>query len=227
MAAEARGTAALYRLLSWLSPAYPVGAFSHSHGLEWAVQEGTVRDAASCRAWIEDVIGHGGGRQDAVLLAAAWRAAGEGDAGRLSEIEELALALNPSAERLTETVSQGSAFAEATGDAWETPGAARLSEATPYPVAVGVAAAGHDVPLDGTLTAYLHAVASNLVSAAIRLVPLGQTDGQRVVAALEPAIAATASLAAASTLDDLGGASLRADIASMRHETQDVRLFRT
>ncbi len=124
-------------------------------------------------------------------------------------------------------MSQGSSFHRTTGEAWPSDGTAGLSEETPYPLAVAVAAAGHGVPLAVALPAYLHAVAANLVSAAVRLVPLGQTDGQRIVAALEPAIADLAARALQATLDDLGGFSFRADIASMRHETQDVRLFRT
>ena len=77
------------------------------------------------------------------------------------------------------------------------------------------------------LNAYLHAVTANLISAGVRLIPLGQTEGQRVLAALEPVAAATAQRALATSLDDVGGAAFRADIASMQHETQYTRLFRT
>lgn len=219
--------AALYRLMTWLSPAYPVGAFSHSTGLEWAVRDGTVSDASTCRGWLEDVLRHGTGWQDAVILAAAWRAAASGDASALGEIEELALALNPCRERRIETVSQGSAFHRATMDAWPLPAGMKLSDETPYPVAVAMAAATHGVPLAAVLQAYLHAISSNVVSAAIRLVPLGQTDGQRIIAALEATVGALAEQAETSTLDDLGAFSFRADIASMQHEEQHVRLFRT
>lgn len=219
--------ASLYRLMSWLSPSYPVGAFSHSLGLEWAVHDGTVRDATACRAWIEDVLRHGAGWQDAVILSCAWRAAEGADAAALAEIEELALALCPSRERRVETVSQGTAFHRTTEDAWPSEAGPGLSDETPYPVAVATAAACHGVPVGSAVVAYLHAMSTNLVSAAIRLVPLGQTDGQRIVAALEPVVAGIAARAETAKLDDLGAFSFRADIASMKHETQHVRLFRT
>ncbi|ESR24865.1 urease accessory protein UreF [Lutibaculum baratangense] len=226
MSADRLGPSGLYRLMSWLSPAFPIGAFSHSHGLEWAVHDGTVRDAATCRAWIAGILNHGAGWQEGVLLAAAWRTARAGEREELEEIDALALALAPSHERRIETTSQGAAFERTACDAWGTgPGEAVGERA--YAVAVAAAAARHGVPLEATLLAYLHAVASNLVSAAIRLVPLGQTDGQLVVAALEAEISALAERAARSTLDDLGGFGFRADIASMKHEEQHVRLFRT
>lgn len=220
------GTAALYRLMVWLSPSYPVGAFTHSHGLEWEVEVGAVTDADGLGRWIGDVLRHGAGRQDAILLAESWRAARADDAARLAAIAELAAALAPSKERRIETLSQGRGFMLATQAAWpadEGPDADDLA----YPVAVGLAAARHGIALDPTLIAYLHAVAANLVSAGVRLIPLGQTDGQRLIATLEPVVAGVAEEAEAAGLDDLGGCTLLADIASMRHETQYTRLFRT
>jgi urease accessory protein len=222
--------ASLYRLMAWLSPSYPVGAFSHSHGLEWAVEAGDVTDAATLSDWIEAVLRFGTGRQDAILLAGAWRSASTGDAAGLREVAELAAALAPSKERGVETMAQGRAFAIATSAAW--PAAAEFAgEWDPmdvaYPIAVGAAAAQHAVALAPTLVAFLHAFAANLVSAGVRLVPLGQTDGQRVVAGLETVVAEIAAEARTTTLDDLGGCILLADIASMRHETQYTRLFRT
>ena len=309
----------LYRLMAWLSPSYPVGAFTLSHGLEWEVETGSVAHADGLSAWVGDVLAHGAGRQDAILLAAAYRArrveiasaqargfdpagnpdreatsssahsresgnplgagiegsgpavasetssrrthhlrspsapsdapwspafagmSGENGMGgnpvadlehegattpSLAEVVELAAALNPSRERRVETLSQGDAFRKITGDVWTSP-AAWPDGPLAYPVAVAIASADHGVDLGATLTAYLHAFAANIVSAGVRLIPLGQTDGQATLARLEPAIAAIAEEAATSTLDDLGGCALLADIASMRHETQYTRLFRT
>ncbi len=218
--------AALYRLMAWLSPSYPVGAFTHSHGLEWEIEAGTVSDAEGLCAWIGEILCHGAGRQDAILMAATWRAARAGDAARLETVAELAAALAPSRERRTETMSQGRAFTLATEAAWPA-GAGGDPADLAYPVAVGLAAARHAVPLEPALIAYLHAFAANLVSAGVRLVPLGQTDGQRAIARLEPVVAAVAAEALTASLDDLGGCVLLADIASMRHETQYTRLFRT
>jgi urease accessory protein len=224
-------TPSLMRLMTWLSPSYPVGAFSYSHGIEWAVEAGDVRDAQALAAWIGDVLRHGGGWSDAVLFAHAWRAAHEGDRSALAEIAELAAAYAPSRERQLETTAQGAAFAAITRAAWPAEGMeglmAQLPARTVYPVAVAVAAAAHGIALGAALPAYLLSIAANLVSAGVRLIPLGQTQGQRAVAALEPVAAAVAEAAAAAALDDLAGAAPRADIAAMRHETQHTRLFRT
>ena len=215
----------LLRLLTWLSPSFPVGAFSYSHGLEWAVEAEEVRDRASLLAWAEDIVTSGAGRNDLVLLAEAWQAATAQDSMRLSAAAELAVALSPSVERALETEAQGEAFRQAVGTAW--PEATCDLQGVPYPIAVGVAAAGCSVALMPALTAYLQALAANLVSAGLRLIPLGQSDGVRIVAALEAPILAQAEWAANSSLDDLGGFSMIADIASMRHETQYTRLFRS
>jgi urease accessory protein len=216
------GGAALCKLAIWLSPGYPVGAFAYSHGLETTVAGGEVHDRASAAAWIGDCIELGAGRSDAILLAHAWRAERAGDAPALEALAELALALAPSAERRLETEAQGAAFADITAAAWG--GELR---AAPYPVVVGRAAAQHGVPLPATLLLFLQALASTLVSACVRLVPIGQTDGQRALAALMPLCGRVAGEATDSDLEAVGGCAFRADIAAMRHESQAVRLFRT
>jgi urease accessory protein len=217
--------------MTWLSPAYPVGAFSYSSGIEWAVEVGDISDAGSLRQWLETVIGQGAGFCDAVLLSHAHRAVAAHDDKALRSVAQLAAALAPSKERHLETAALGRAFVEATRAAWPCAALDRLAavwdSAIAYPVAVGVAAAGHGIALEPALHAFLQGVAANLVSAGVRLIPLGQTDGQRILAALEPTIAATATRALASSLDDIGSAAFRADIASMRHETQYTRLFRS
>ncbi len=212
-------------LAIWLSPAFPVGAFAYSHALEWAVECGAVQDAATLSTWIDDLLRCGSGRNDAILLAASHRAAN--DAAALIEINELALALAPSRERHLETSAQGAAFVIAMRAAWPCAALDALDGETAYPVALGAAAAGHHVPLAATLEHFLLAFTANLVSAAVRLGPIGQTDGQRVTAGALPAIHATARFALTSTLDDLGSATLASDLASMQHETQYSRLFRS
>ncbi len=219
------------RLAVWLSPAFPVGAFAYSHGLELAADRGWVHDRASLEAWIGDLIELGSIRNDLILQAAAWRARTAGDGAMLAEINALALALQPSAERHLETVSQGNAFAAAIAAAWARPEADALclplTADVAYPVAVAATAAGHAIALDGTLVAYGMAFVSGLVSAAIRLSVIGQTDGQRTIAALMPAITLAATAAGSASLDDLGSLTLRSDIASLAHETQYSRLFRS
>jgi urease accessory protein len=227
----ADGAGALYRLMAWLSPAYPVGAFSYSSGIEWAVEAGDIADAESLRRWLAVVIGEGGAFCDAVFLVHAHRAAAADDGAALRGVAELAAAFAPSKERHLETTAQGRAFVEATRAAWPCNAMEQLLTAwhgpIAYPIAVGVATAGHGIAAHAALHAYLHALAANLISAGVRLVPLGQTDGQRVLAAVEPVVAATARRALGTSLDDVGSAAVRADIASMKHETQYTRLFRS
>ncbi|WP_246088526.1 urease accessory protein UreF [Phreatobacter stygius] len=229
--AEPFRPAALYRLLAWMSPSYPVGAFSYSHGLEWAVETGDITSAATLVDWLDLVIGAGSGLADATFFVHAHRATLAGDRQALAEVAELALAFQPSRERRLETTAQGNAFMLAAEAAWPADGLALIraawGDAVAYPVAAGCATAAHGIDETVALHAFLHAVTANLVSAAVRLVPLGQTDGQRVLAALEPLVEATAGLAAQTALDDIGGHALRSDIASMRHETQYTRLFRS
>jgi urease accessory protein len=212
-------TAHLLRLLTLLSPAFPVGAFGYSHGLETAIGAGMVTDAATLTDWIAGLIEHGGGWSDAVLFKAAWESAR--DASALADLVELAGAMPPSLERRRETLGQGEAFLIA-ARAW---GPAPLSGPVAYPVAVGAVCRQAAIPLEAALTAWLHAFAANLVSVAVRAIPIGQTDGVASIAGLEPVILATAARAARSALDDLGQSAILSDIAAMRHETLGVRLF--
>jgi len=219
----------LYRLMAWLSPSYPIGAFSYSSGIEWAVEAGDIRDAATLQDWIAAMLGAGSGFCDAVLFAEAHRLTAVGDGVALRTVAELAAALAPSKERHLETTAQGRAFLDTTRAAWPCDAVEALVPLpnVALPVAVATACAGHAIPLAAALAAYLHAQAATLISVGVRLIPLGQTDGQRVLAALEPVVAATAARAIDMPLDELGGAAFRADIASMRHETQYTRLFRS
>jgi urease accessory protein len=223
--------AALYRLMAWLSPAYPVGAFSYSSGIEWAVEAGDIKDADTLRDWLSVLIGDGPGFCDAVFFANAHRAIAEDAAAALRAVAELAAAFVPSKERFLETTAQGRAFLDVTQAAWPCAALTRLAAAwngpVALPVAVASACAGHGIALDAALHAFLHALAANWISSAVRLVPLGQTDGQRVLAALETEIAQAAARAIVTALADVGTCAFRADIAGMRHETQYTRLFRS
>jgi len=223
--------AALYRLMAWLSPAYPVGAFSYSSGIEWAVEAGDIKDAETLKAWLAVMLCDGAGFCDAVFFAQAHRAIAARDEAALRAVAELAAAFVSSRERFLETTAQGRAFLEATRAAWPCAALQRLDAAwngpVALPVAVGVACAGHRIACEAALHAFLHALTANWISAGVRLIPLGQTDGQRVLAALEPAVEAAAARALKTPLDDIGSAAFRADIAGMRHETQYTRLFRS
>lgn len=217
-------------LMIWLSPSFPVGGFAYSHGLEWAFETGEVTDAATLLDWLDALIGHGSLRNDLILFCCAHRAADDGGEA-LPEIAELALALANSAERRLETVTQGNAFIAALRAAWPCDAIellrARWRGDVAYPLAVGVACAGHALPLRPSLEAFGLGFVANLVSASVRLGIVGQTDGQRITAALVPALHASALAAEAATLDDLGGCCFRSDLAALRHETQYSRLFRS
>ena len=223
--------AALYRLMTWLSPSFPVGAFSYSSGIEWAVEAGDISDAASLRDWLVSMLADGSGFCDGVFLAYAHRAASCLDDDALRDIAELASAFVPSRERYLETSAQGRAFIDIARAAWNCDGLDQLVSycdgAIVYPVAVGLVSAAHAIPLAPTLHAFLHALTSNWISAGARLVPLGQTDSQRILARLEPIVVSTGKRALEASLDDLGSSTFRADLASMRHETQYTRLFRS
>lgn len=221
------GSDALLPLLIWTSPAFPVGAFTYSHGLETAAEDGLIRDAATLAAWLDDLLQHGSARNDAILVAAAWRVSDEGDAAALGQVNDLALALCPSRERHLEATAQGRAFATAIRAAWPKAVATWPDGDLTYAVAFGAACGTAGLPLPAALEAFVLAFVANLVSAAIRLGTVGQTDGMRVTAALTPLVRALAAEAAAATLDDLGGCAQQSDIAALRHETLYSRLFRS
>ena len=211
----------LIRLLAWLSPAFPTGGFAYSHGLEWAVDTNEIADGDTLKAWLSDVLANGSGRNDAILLRHAHRAAN--DPVALADIAELGLATAASRERQAEALAQGNAFAAAAVP-WA---GAPLPANAPYSVAVGALTGANGIDENDAAIAYLQAFTTNLISAAVRLVPLGQNAGLRVLAALEPVVIATAAETREATLDDLGGCAFRSDLASLRHETQYTRLFRS
>ena len=208
--------AALLTLAHWLSPAYPVGAFAWSHGLERTIGRGDIRDGAGLADWLADVLTHGAGRSDAILLCAAY------GAEDVTPVAELAAALAPSVERRMETLQQGAAFAATTRAIWriDLPDMA-------YPVAVGRAARLIDLPVQPVAQLWLQAFASNLVQAAQRLMPLGQTDAQRILANLAPLCVTIGADATRASLDDIGSATFAVDTASMQHRQQYSRIFRS
>ncbi|MGE0629186.1 MAG: urease accessory protein UreF [Hyphomicrobiaceae bacterium] len=215
----------------WLSPSFPVGSFAYSHGLEWAVGDGRIHGRATATAWLCDLLEHGSPRNDAIVLTAAWRAVCNDCRAALREANDLALALAGTRERRLETVTQGGAFMAAMSAAWNdgriTHAAGMIDGEIAYPVAVGLASAAYGLPLGATLSAFAAAFVTNMTSALVRLAVIGQTDGQRVIVSLMPAIEKLAAVAGNSTLEDVGGAAFLSDIAAMAHETQDTRLFRT
>ena len=218
-------------LLLWFSPAFPVGGFAFSHGLEWAAEKGWIKDRDTLAAWLSDLVAHGAVGNDQMLLCAAWHATKQRDGAALREAIDLALALQPSAERRLETVTQGGAFMMQIEASWPCAATSWFrgihDGEIAYCTAVGIAAAGHGIALQAVLLPYGLAVIGNLVSAAVRLGVVGQTDGQRVLAGLVPEIESMSRRSLAATPADLGGACWRSDLASLQHETQYTRLFRS
>lgn len=220
----------LYRLLVWASPSYPIGAFSYSHGLEWAVEEGSVRNVDTLVAYVSAVIERGGGWVDAVLFAHTYRHAHDVD--KLDEISELASAFRASAETALEARQQGAAFLLVTRKAWphawlDAFAERQQDQPVVQAVTMALACAAHGIKLSAALNAFLHATVANLVSAGVRLVPLGQTDGQIALARLAAHVAEVAERALDAELDDLGTSAPLLEFCSLRHETQYTRLFRS
>ena len=214
----------LQKLLTWLSPAFPVGAFAWSAGLESAILGRTVHDRETTRQWVGSVLTHGSLRTDGILLAQAHRSAQDPD--DLQELADLCLALTPAHERHAETTITGAAFVTAV-KAWPNPVLAHLPQPCPYPIAVGAIAAGHAIDLGATLLAYLTAAVHSQVSVAVRLVPIGQSDGLAIMAGLEADIADLALLCQHAARADIGAVAYAADIAQMSHETLTTRIFRS
>lgn len=221
---------ALYRLLTWSSPGYPTGAFSYSHGLEWAVETGSVTDVQGLLDYVTAVLSRGGGWIDAVLFAHAWPSASNNT--ELDTLAVLASAFRGSSETALESRQQGTAFLDVTRKAWPHPTLDAFAERNAtapvaHCIAVAVACAAHEIALVPALHSYLHAVAANLVSAGARLIPLGQTQAQIAIARLAPTITEITERALSTTLDDLGTAAPAVELCSLRHETQYTRLFRS
>ncbi|MBK8174698.1 MAG: urease accessory protein UreF [Rhodospirillales bacterium] len=225
---------ALLRLMTWMSPAFPVGAYSYSHGIEAAVERGLITDAVGLRAWIDAILRHGSGRCDAILVYAAWQAERARDDVRLAETLAWADAFRATFEMALESAAQGRAFLDGVRAAWPHPRldaladlAADLKRPPSYPLVAGVAIAAAGIDISAGLVAFVHAFAANLVSAGTRLIPLGQSDALRVLAGLEATIRAVAQDAQGLGLADLGTATWMVDWTSARHETQYTRLFRS
>lgn len=215
---------ALQRLMTWLSPAFPVGAFAYSAGLETAIVRQEISNVEHLHDWLLGTLTRGSGASDAIIVAEAHRT--DCNAGKLAHIAQYCHALTPASQRISEMNNLGDAFIKAAA-AWPTPVSQNLPKPCPYPVAVGAIAGGHNIPLLSTLIAFLTAYTHAQISVAVRLVPLGQNEGLRVLADLEPVIANIAGEMTSKTLDDISTISYAADIAAMQHETLNSRIFRS
>ena len=225
---------ALLRLQSWLSPAFPTGSYSYSHGLERAVEAGNVHDRKSLVDWLEVDLCYGSGRNEAIFFCEAWRCAIDDDRGKLFEIAELASAFRGTSEFALESSQQAAACLATLRQVWPDCVIDWLSEILcerhvqpALAVVLGARSARQGIPASLALPAFLQSCIANLVTAGVRLIPLGQTDGQLATAGLEEAVLAASTQAQKATINDLGSAAFMVDLASMAHETQYTRLFRS
>jgi urease accessory protein len=226
--------AALLKLLSWLSPSFPVGAYSYSHGIEYAIECGLINDSKTLHDWLETILYAGAAQTDAVLLARSYEAVLDEDEPRVTELIELADALRGSKEMALESSAQGGAFWQMLVKTWPADSFSQFQQLLDesrrkpaYPLAVAVAAAAHRLPLEAVVQGYLHATCSNLISAGVRLIPLGQSAGQQVIAELEDIVLDASTRALGTPLDEIGSATPMVDWTSICHETQYTRIFRS
>jgi urease accessory protein len=224
----------LLKLQSWLSPAFPSGAYGYSHSIEWANDAGHIDDRRSLVDWLEADLCYGSGRNEAIFFREAWCCANDDSPTSLVEIAELASAFRGTSEFALESSHQAAAALTTLRQVWPDPALDRLSEALgechirpTLSVVLGVRSAREGLPVSLALPAFLQSCIANLVSAGVRLIPLGQTDGQLAIAELEAPVLAVSAYALEHTLDDLGSAAFMVDLASMEHETQYTRLFRS
>jgi urease accessory protein len=224
----------LLRQQSWLSPAFPTGSYSYSHGIEWAIEAGHIHDRESLVDWLEADLRYGSGRNESIFFIEAWRSATEDDGERLLQVAELAAAFRGTSEFALESSHQATACLATLRRVWPDPLIESLSEflselrvAPVLSVGLGVCTARQNIPATLALPAFLQSYLANLVTAGVRLVPLGQTDGQLAIAELEPAVLTVAEQAEVATIHDLGSAAFMVDLASASHETQYTRLFRS
>jgi urease accessory protein len=218
------------RLQSWLSPTFPNGAYSYSHGLEWAVEAGHVYDRSSLVDWLEADLCYGSGRNEAVFFSEAYRCAIDDDRAKLKRVAEVAAASRGTSEFALESSQQATACLNTLRQVWFDQILDFFSEMQFQPVlavVLGARSAKERIPARVALPAFLHSYVANLVSAGVRLIPLGQTDGQLAIAELENAVLFASAQGTCATLDDLGSAGFMVELASIAHETQYTRLFRS
>jgi urease accessory protein len=218
----------LLRLLQLASPMLPVGAYAYSQGLEWAVESGWVRDEASAAGWIGGVLGQGPAQLEAPVLARLYRAWANDDLAQVHHWSRYLDAARESGELQAEARQLGESLAvlltqlgvEAARD-W------KEIEYAGFPTMFALAAMHYRVPLPETALGYLWAWCENQVAAAMKLVPLGQAAGQRILSALIGQLPAAVERGLALTDDEIGVLTPRLAIGSARHETQYTRLFRS
>ena len=220
--------AGLPQLLRLASPMLPVGAYAYSQGMEWAVDEGTVGDEDSALAWITDLLRFNVGTLEAPVWRRLYQAWQDRDVESARHWNERFIAIRETAEFRAETLQMGGAL-KAVLDATREIDTGLLDqiESPAFPTAFSFAAHGLGVPLRGGLTGYLWAWGENQVSAAMKLVPLGQSSGQRILVKLIALLPEITDNALGMQEEGLSNFSPALAIASSRHETQYTRLFRS
>ena len=201
-------------LLSWFSPSFPIGSFNFSHGLEAAIEYEFVYDKITLEEWIKHLILNGAGKTDSILLSNSYNG---------KEVNELALALCSSKERWIETSNLGKAFCKNINDNWD----CKINKNLAYPVAVGKAGKYFKIPLEKLLIAFLQSFASNLINVGMKHIPLGQSEGQKILIKFLPVIETQANIYQTAHVNDLGSSAFLSDLSSMYHETLNNRIYQT
>lgn len=208
-------------LSALFSPSFPIGAFSYSHGLEAAIAASLVVDTKTAEKWIKTCLVSGSGRNDAIIFAHAWRA----EPDKREELNEIAFALCASAERDQEMRELGASFRDIATRVYRVSVTDMQSMA--YPVMAGVATRQLHCELLLSLVFFLQSFANNLISVAVRAVPLGQSEGQGILYRLIPWIEQLANETINASLDQIGGHAFLADHMAIKHETMETRIYRT
>ena len=214
----------ILKLLTWNNQAFPIGSYSFSSGLEYAVESNLITTGYELQSWLKNLLNFGSIQTDAILLVEAWKLMKKKKNRNLIELNNFAISLNQSYEKYIENYEQGKSFIKITSDAWNHK---FQSKNLTFPLAYASSAYQENIKLEDTLISYLHANLCNLLSAGIKLIPLGQTEGQRIQIKLNLYIEEEYKIILKKDMNDIGNCGWVNDIVSMQHENQFTRIFRT
>ncbi len=206
-------------LTQWLSPSFPVGAFAYSHGLEQAIRSHWIENGEDLREWLDTLIRHGSGRSDAIWIRLAWACK---DMSDVQELNAQCRAFAPALERQREAERQGAAFSNVASHVW-----GLKLPMLQLPINLGFAARQEGLDIEAVIALYLQSFLSNLTAAAQRLMPMGQTEGQSILAQLNAACIEVAADSRDMGIEDISSTAFLSDIAAMQHETLQPRIFQS
>ena len=214
----------ILKLLTWNNQSFPIGSYCFSSGLEFAVESKLIQSGKDLQYWLNDLLKYGSLYSDALILLEAWKLASKKENNKINDLNNFAVSLNQSNEKYIENYEQGKSFIKITEDAWNHK---YISKKLVYPIAYAVAAVQENINMEDVLICYLHSSLCNLLAAGIKLIPLGQTEGQKIQIALNTYIEEEYKNILKKNFNDIGNCGWVNDIISMKHENQFTRTFRT